>query len=309
MELLWSVYSLVTQALFALFVCVIALAKRWDSGLNTEARIEARPCHVIVGTWTSVTIARTVREEAKSPYSVPGDCLSSRRRWWCCLWDEAHRNLGFRWEYHGGVHPRTGRPLAYNEAVYLRRHVLRLGWKWSVAMAFRDLTTTVSSYGDQRRGNVISAWESRDCLATEAASSLASLTSVQGQDPIPTSTSDSSFDGWTSPREKHSLDDTAPMTALTPRKLNGSHAAGRYELSLLSLRVTGAMPPWGGSSWMALTWNRFYKQWSFASVTKGRTSLTAVPLTRVTRISGMPWRVFNRHCILFSKLLFIFYLL
>jgi hypothetical protein len=46
------------------------LAKRWDAGLNTGGRIEARPCHVTVGTWVSVTIARTAREEAKSGDSL-----------------------------------------------------------------------------------------------------------------------------------------------------------------------------------------------------------------------------------------------
>jgi hypothetical protein len=59
--------------MFAVFICVIVLAKRWNAGLNTEGRIEARLCYVIVGTWTSVTIANTAREEAKSADSIPRD--------------------------------------------------------------------------------------------------------------------------------------------------------------------------------------------------------------------------------------------
>jgi hypothetical protein len=77
MEPLWSINSLVTEALFVLFVYVIALAKRWDADLNAESRIEARPLHVAVGTWTSVPIARIVQEKSKSADVVPEDpvCL------------------------------------------------------------------------------------------------------------------------------------------------------------------------------------------------------------------------------------------
>jgi hypothetical protein len=44
-------------------------------------------------------------------------------------------------------------------------------------------------------------------------------------------------------------------------KVNNRQTAWKHEPSLLPLWMAGTMPPWGGSSWIKMTWGRQYRKW------------------------------------------------
>jgi hypothetical protein len=62
----------------------------------------------------------------------------------------------------------------------------------------------------------------------------------------------------------------------------------RCAQSLPPLMMVGAVHPWGGSSWLTMSWGRCYRKWRQDNARSRRTSPIAAPPSRVTGLSGSP---------------------
>jgi hypothetical protein len=61
---------------------------------------------------------------------------------------------------------------------------------------------------------------------------------------------------WSTPTQRHSLEDTALRHAFNARKSNNSQAVWTYDLLLLLLWIAGIVSLWGWSSWTTVTWGQ-----------------------------------------------------